>query len=54
MSRGGKGSLRVGFVMEQVLGHVTHYETLRRMVGREAGIEPRWIEVTYRGEGRLA
>jgi glycosyltransferase involved in cell wall biosynthesis len=46
--------LRAGFVMEQVLGHISHYDTLRRVVERDADeIDPRWIEVTYRGNGRL-
>jgi glycosyltransferase involved in cell wall biosynthesis len=46
--------LRAGFIMEQVLGHISHYDTLRRVVERDAAeIDPRWIEVTYRGNGRL-
>jgi glycosyltransferase involved in cell wall biosynthesis len=54
----GRGSvvsrLQAGFVMEQVLGHISHYDTLRRVVERdENDIDPRWIEVTYRGNGRL-
>jgi len=45
--------LRAGFVMEQVLGHISHYDTLRRVVERETAIDPHWIEVTYTGNGRL-
>jgi glycosyltransferase involved in cell wall biosynthesis len=45
--------LRVGFVMEQVLGHVSHYQTLRQVLAREAGLAPTWVEVTYEGRGRL-
>jgi glycosyltransferase involved in cell wall biosynthesis len=46
--------LRAGFVMEQVLGHVSHYDTLRRVVERDSHeIDPRWIEVTYAGNGRI-
>jgi len=41
---------RFGFVMEQVLGHVTHYQTLRRMVDQRADVNSHWVEVTYRGE----
>jgi glycosyltransferase involved in cell wall biosynthesis len=39
--------------MEQVLGHVSHYQTLRAVVDREVGIDPHWVEVTYAGSGRL-
>jgi glycosyltransferase involved in cell wall biosynthesis len=40
--------------MEQVLGHISHYDTLRRVVERDSSeIDPRWIEVTYAGNGRL-
>jgi hypothetical protein len=45
--------LRAGFVMEQVLGHVSHYQTLKRVVDREPAVDPRWVEVTYAGSGRL-
>ena len=46
-------ALRVGMVMEQVLGHVSHYLTLRRVFEHEPGIDPRWVEVTYVGDGWL-
>jgi len=46
-------TLRAGFVMEQVLGHVSHYRTLRAVLDDEPAIDPRWIEVTYEGAGRL-
>jgi glycosyltransferase involved in cell wall biosynthesis len=45
------GPLRVGFVMEQVLGHVTHYQTLRRVLDGESRIAPHWLEVSYVGAG---
>jgi glycosyltransferase involved in cell wall biosynthesis len=45
--------LRTGFVMEQVLGHVSHYQTLRSVVEHEPNIEAHWVEVTYAGRGRL-
>jgi len=45
--------LRVGFVMEQVLGHVSHYQTLRRVITAERDVEPHWVEVTYVGNGRI-
>ena len=45
--------LRAGFVMEQVLGHVTHYRTLRRILEGDAMLDPHWVEVTYAGDGWL-
>lgn len=45
--------LRTGFVMEQVLGHVSHYQTLRTVVEHESSIDPHWVEVTYSGDGLL-
>jgi glycosyltransferase involved in cell wall biosynthesis len=37
--------------MEQVLGHVSHYQTLRRVIGDEPGIDANWVEVTYVQDG---
>ena len=53
MTGGARGShpLRAAFVMEQVLGHVTHYHTLRRCLAEMPEVEPRWVEVTYRRDG---
>jgi glycosyltransferase involved in cell wall biosynthesis len=48
-----RDALQVGFVMEQVLGHVTHYQTLRRVLACDGRIAPHWLEVTYQGNGRL-
>ncbi|MGH2355433.1 MAG: glycosyltransferase family 4 protein, partial [Chloroflexota bacterium] len=49
--------LRIGFVMEQVLGHVTWYQNLRRAVdavGATAGVEARWVETKmWECDGRL-
>lgn len=45
--------LSVGFVMEQVLGHVTHDLTLRRIIGHRPDVDASWISVTYRGDGLL-
>jgi glycosyltransferase involved in cell wall biosynthesis len=45
--------MRVGFVMEQVLGHISHYLTLRQVVDREPDVEARWVEVTYAGTGLI-
>lgn len=44
---------RYGFVMEHVLGHATHAETLRRVVEEETGVSAQWVDVTYQGNGVL-
>ena len=36
---------RLGFVMEQTLGHVTHYCNLRQWVSRDAAVLPTWMPV---------
>ncbi len=53
MTQARAAQLRVGFVMEQVLGHVTHYHTLRRVLERDERVDAHWLEVTYAGNGRL-
>ncbi len=45
-----RGVLRLGFVMEQVLGHVAHYRTLREALQGDCTIDPHWVEVTYRAD----
>ncbi|MFN0072761.1 MAG: glycosyltransferase family 4 protein, partial [Chloroflexota bacterium] len=42
---------RVAFIMEQVLGHVTHDLTLRSVINNRSDIYSTWIPVTYRGDG---
>jgi glycosyltransferase involved in cell wall biosynthesis len=39
--------------MEQVLGHVSHYQTIRRVIDDLPEVDPHWVEVTYAGEGVL-
>ena len=36
-----------GFVVEQALGHVTHYQNLRRWVDEDADICPTWMPVRW-------
>jgi len=38
---------RIGFVMEQGLGHVTHILGLQNAVAKEPGIHPEWMLVPY-------
>src|SRR5687767_7617192 len=49
--------LRLGLVMEQVLGHVTWYQNLRRGVeatAPERGVDARWVETAmWDATGRL-
>ena len=42
---------RVACIMEQVLGHVAHDQTLRRVLRHRTDITPTWIPVTYDGDG---
>jgi glycosyltransferase involved in cell wall biosynthesis len=48
------GRLRIGFVMEKILGHVTWYQNLRRAVEALDTVDARWVETTlYDSQGRL-
>ena len=38
---------RVGFVMEQTLGHVTHSQNFEHFVERDADVVPTWIRVAF-------
>lgn len=38
---------RIGFVIEQALGHVTHAQNLRHWVDRDETVAATWIEVPY-------
>jgi glycosyltransferase involved in cell wall biosynthesis len=42
---------RFGFVMQQVLGHITGYRNFRRSVESDASVAPTWAEVTYHQPG---
>jgi len=42
---------RVGFVIEQVLGHVTYTMNLREAFASRSDIEPVWIEVPFHVDG---
>ena len=44
-------SLRVAFIMEQVLGHVSHDMTLRSVINNRDDVQPTWISVSYQGQG---
>ncbi len=39
--------IRIGFIMDQVAGHVTGYQNLRRVADRDDEIEPVWCEIHY-------
>ncbi len=45
------GAYRFGFIMQQVLGHITAYRNLRRFVERDSSVAPTWTEVTYHEPG---
>ncbi len=42
----------VGFIMEQTLGHVTHYLNLRRQEAEAHDLRPRWMPIAFQ-RGRL-
>jgi glycosyltransferase involved in cell wall biosynthesis len=42
---------RIGFVMEQNLGHGTHYRNLRRYVTENEGIAPVWMPIPFEATG---
>lgn len=43
---------RIGFVMEQTLGHVTHDRNLRRWAGEDCGVVPQWMPVEFEAQDR--
>ena len=43
---------RIGFVMEQTLGHVTHGLNLRRAIETDPSVCPVWLPIGYDGEDR--
>ena len=47
--------IRTAFVMEQALGHVTHYRNLREFTDTQPDISPIWLPIRYdvRGPERL-
>lgn len=45
--------LSATFVMEQVLGHVTHYQNLRRAAELIPGLKANFVELTYRRPGSV-
>ena len=42
---------RFGFIMQQVLGHITAYHNLRRFVDQDERVTPTWTEVTFHEPG---
>ena len=46
-------AFRPGFVLEQTLGHVTHGQNLRRLLGSESGVIPSWYDVPFRPSGPI-
>lgn len=41
---------RIGFVLEQALGHVTHAQNLRTWVDRDKDVEPQWMGIPYQAQ----
>lgn len=42
---------RIGFIMEQNLGHGTHYRNLRRYVGEDGRVAPIWMPIPFERTG---
>lgn len=47
------GGHRFGFVMEQTLGHVTHYKNMRAALDAESGLEATWYPLFFSPRGAL-
>ena len=47
--------IHTAFVMEQALGHVTHYRNLREVADRQPDVQPVWLPIPFdvRGPARL-
>ena len=45
---------RIGFVMEDHLGHATHYRNLQHFVQDDANVAPVWMPLPFEPSGRLA
>jgi glycosyltransferase involved in cell wall biosynthesis len=46
-----KSHFHFGFIMQQVLGHITAYRNLRQFVDQDDSISPTWTEVTFHEPG---
>ncbi|HVA89336.1 MAG TPA: glycosyltransferase family 4 protein [Chloroflexota bacterium] len=44
---------RFAFIMEQTLGHVTHYRNLRSTIDAEPSVNPTWIPLAFPAHGTL-
>ena len=40
---------RLGFVVEQTLGHRTHYRNLRRYIGEDEAVAATWMPIEFTG-----
>jgi glycosyltransferase involved in cell wall biosynthesis len=47
MTEDHRGPYHLGFLMDQIAGHVTNYQNLRRVVADDPSIQPTWGEVHY-------
>ncbi len=49
----GEAMHRFGFVMEQTLGHVTHYKNMRMAIDNEPGVDAAWYPLGFAPRGAL-
>src|SRR6185503_7846106 len=43
---------KLGFVMEQTLGHVAHAQNFRHWVAKDPDVSPTWIQIPYAASDR--
>jgi glycosyltransferase involved in cell wall biosynthesis len=43
-------AIRIGFVMEGALGHVTHAQSVREWVGRDSAVDAHWMTVPHKAQ----
>jgi glycosyltransferase involved in cell wall biosynthesis len=51
MDPGSEHRYQIGFLMDQVAGHITNYRNLRRVTDRDGDIAAEWCEISYYREG---
>src|SRR5689334_4234438 len=44
---------RFGFIMEQTLGHVTHYRNMRAAIDADPAVDAAWYPLTFPAHGPL-
>jgi glycosyltransferase involved in cell wall biosynthesis len=53
MNSARNGAPRVAFIMEQTLGHVTHYRNMRSTIDADATVRATWLPLAFSTQGTL-